>query len=114
MTLAAPCSTRAIRQQVLVVPMSSDAMMPLRGAAGAFFILSAPVLTGSGRHAQPLRRIRSELQDEPVRLAQIDDLHVAIDELVGAVDLGEPRNRARRILLRQFDVDAIVEMQIPA
>src|SRR5579862_4550405 len=114
MTLAVPCSTRAITQQVLVVPISSEAMMPLRGAAGAFFIPSAPVLTGSGWHAQPRRRVRSELQDEPVRLAEIDDLHVAVDELVDAIDLGEAGDGARRILLRQLDVDAVVEMQVPA
>src|SRR3954462_8346181 len=107
MTLAVPCSTRAIRQQVLVVPMSSDAMMPLRGAAGAFFIPSAPVLTGFGWYPQPLCRVGSELQDEPVRLAQIDHFHVAVDELIGAVDRGQARDGAGRIFLRQLHIDAI-------
>ncbi len=109
-------ATRAMKQHILLVPMSSAAIRPLRGATRVFLIMlpcPLPCRRPGRRNLRGFGRMRPA-QHHLVRQAQIDDAHVLFQEAVLVLQVGEARPGRRRILLRQLHVDAVVEAQVPA
>src|SRR5215471_11295263 len=113
--------TRAMKQQILVLPTSRAATRPLRGAIRIFLILSNRLATSSpshpwsssgalGRQAPPGGRVGSQPHDQPVGVAQVDRDEVLLQYLVLALEAGQRRPGRSTVLLGQPDVDAVVEM----
>src|SRR5688572_19311197 len=104
-TRAMPSSTFATKQAILVEPTSSAATRPLRGFFLFFFTRCTPCSCRLPGIAAARRRRRRRLahgaDDESVGIAQVDDRDIAVEKLVGALDLREPRPRGAGILLGQ-------------
>src|SRR5215475_2907174 len=87
--------TRAMKQQILVLPTSRAATRPLRGAIRIFLIPNRPATSSPshpwsssgalGRQAPPRGRIGGQPHDQPVGVAQVDRNEVLLQHLVLAL-----------------------------
>src|SRR5471032_1236547 len=117
-TTRSPCpSTLATKQTTLLVPIS-------RAAITSFLALStmSPVLTLHFRFSwfrRSRRRLRivgraSLPEIELVRQPQIDDAEFARQQLVVVVELDQSLEGRDGVLLRQPDLDLLLQDQVPA
>src|SRR5580704_17036109 len=118
-------SACAMKHATFVLPMSSAAIVPLRGLAKPLFTSVAPpsYVCGGGAASGALaalrgrglrRRIGRKAHDQPVGNAEIDRDYVARQNALLAVELGEARQRPGRVRLGQLHLDPLIELEIPA
>src|SRR5471032_1135609 len=117
-TTRSPCpSTLATKQTTLLVPISRAAITPFLALA-----TMSPVLTlhfrfsWFGRSRRRLRIVgRASLPEiELVRQPKIDDAEFTRQQLVVSVERDQPLERRNRVLLRQPDLDLLLQDQVPA
>src|SRR4051812_43980406 len=134
-TFGFPSSARrAMKQQILLEPTSTAAIRPFLVTIRGFFIgnplpsysrgpcssrvsCASPVssLVALGRHRQIDRRLRMALpHHDAVRLPQVDDADVLIQQVVLTIEVGEVAPGFERAILRQLYIDVVVHADVPA
>src|SRR6185436_10613262 len=119
-TTLRPCpSTRATKHTTLLVPISSAATTPFLVFATVFprFPTHTLLDSHSCRSNWPARRFtagRAFPEIELVGESQVDNPELARQKLVLGIKFGQTLERRYRVLLRQPDLDAVGQDQVPA